>query len=66
MTPEVLEKMMRQIVPCRITITDMQSTFKLNQNKPDDVRLRAADGMKTSGIGQETEHLSALMRNPPE
>ena len=66
MTPEVLEKMMRQIVPCRITIADIQSTFKLNQNKPDDVRLRAADNMETSGIGQETSTLAALMRNPPE
>ncbi len=66
MTPEVLEKMMRQIVPCRITIADIQSTFKLNQNKPDDVRLQAADGMETSGIGVETTNLAALMRNPPE
>ena len=66
MTPEVLDKMMRQIVPCRMTITDVQSTFKLNQNKPDDVRLRAADGMETSGIGLETAALAALMRNPPD
>lgn len=66
MTPEVLEKMMRQIVPCRITISEIQSTFKLNQNKQDDVRLRAADGMEISGIGQETSNLATLMRNPPE
>lgn len=66
MTPEVLEKMMRQIVPCRLTITDLTSTFKLNQNKPDDVRLRAADAIETSGIGLETAALAALMRNPPE
>ena len=66
MTPEVLDKMMRQIVPCRMTITDVQSTFKLNQNKPDDVRLRAADGMAASGIGQETAALAALMRDPPK
>ncbi|MEJ6509524.1 MAG: FMN-binding negative transcriptional regulator [Octadecabacter sp.] len=66
MTPDVLEKMMRQIVPCRMTITDVQSTFKLNQNKPDDVRLRAADAMESSGIGMETATLAALMRNPPE
>lgn len=66
MTPEVLDKMMRQIVPCRITITDIQSTFKLNQNKPDEVRLRAADGMESSGIGIETSQLAALMRNPLE
>ena len=66
MTPDVLEKMMRQIVPCRMTITDVQSTCKLNQNKPDDVRLRAADAMESSGIGMETATLAALMRNPPE
>lgn len=66
MTPEVLEKMMRQIVPCRITVSDIQSTFKLNQNKPDDVRLRAADRMETSGIGQEKSNLATLMRAPPE
>lgn len=66
MTPEVLEKMMRQIVPCRLTVDDMQSTFKLNQNKPDDVRLRAADGMQSSGIGHETAALAALMRDPPK
>ncbi|WP_375279666.1 FMN-binding negative transcriptional regulator [Pseudooctadecabacter sp.] len=66
MTPDVLDRMMRQIVPCRMTITDLQSTFKLSQNKPDDVRLRAADGMETSGIGTDTATLAALMRNPPE
>jgi transcriptional regulator len=65
MTPDVLEKMMRQIVPCRLTITDMQSTFKLSQNKPDDVRQRAADGMTQSRIGMETAALAALMRDPP-
>lgn len=66
MTPDILDKMMRQIVPLRMTITDLQSTFKLNQNKPDDVRLRAAGAMETSGIGHETSALAALMRRPPE
>lgn len=66
MTPEILDKMMKQIVPCRLSISDLQSTFKLNQNKPDDVRLRAADAMENSGIGLETGSLAALMRNPPE
>lgn len=66
MTPEVLKKMMRQIVPCRMTITDMQSTFKLNQNKPDDVRLRAADAMAHSRIGMDTAALADLMRDPPK
>jgi transcriptional regulator len=66
MTPDVLAKMMRQIVPCRMTIKDVQSTFKLNQNKPDKVRLSAADGMAHSGIGMETATLAEMMRNPPE
>lgn len=66
MTPEVLEKMMRQIVPCRLTISDIQSTYKLSQNKPDDVRLRAADAMAQSGTGMETCTLAALMRDPPK
>ena len=66
MTPDVLDKMMRQIVPCRMTITDVQSTFKLSQNKPDDVRLRAADAMAQSGIGAQTAALADLMRAPPD
>jgi transcriptional regulator len=66
MTPDVLEKMMRQIVPCRMSVDDLKSTFKLNQNKPDEVRLRAADAMEASNTGQETAALAALMRNPPE
>jgi transcriptional regulator len=66
MTPDVLDRMMRQIVPCRLTLTDVQSTWKLNQNKPDDVRLRAADGMEASGLGVDTGTLAALMRDPPQ
>ena len=66
MTPEVLDRMMRQIIPCRMSVARIDSTFKLNQNKPDEVRLRAADAMATSGIGQETAALATLMRNPPE
>ncbi len=64
MTPEVLERMMRQIVPCRMTITAIDGTWKLNQNKPDDVRLRAADKVETSTMGSETQTLAHLMRHP--
>lgn len=62
MTPEVLDKMMRQIVPCRMTIEAVDGTWKLNQNKPDEVRLRAADHVDAYGMGQETRILAALMR----
>lgn len=62
MTPEVLDRMMRQIVPCRMKIESVDGTWKLNQNKPDEVRLRAADYMDAYGMGSETRILAALMR----
>ena len=65
MTPAVLERMMRQIVPCRLTVTQIDGTWKLNQNKPDDVRLRAADRIETSTTGRDTQALAHLMRHPP-
>lgn len=66
MTPDVLNRMMRQIVPCRMTVTKVAGTWKLNQNKPDDVRLRAADAIGANHIGQETALLGALMRGVGE
>jgi transcriptional regulator len=66
MTPEVLDRMMRQIVPCRMRVTEVQGTWKLGQNKDDAVRLRAADAVETAGQGQETAALAALMRQPPD
>lgn len=65
MTPDVLDKMMHQIVPCRLTVTQIKGTWKLSQNKPDDVRLRAADRIETSTTGVETQALAHLMRHPP-
>ena len=62
MTPDVLEKMMRQIVPCRMAIKGVDGTWKLNQNKPDAVRLQAADHVDAYGMGIETRLLAALMR----
>ncbi|MEL6883164.1 MAG: FMN-binding negative transcriptional regulator [Pseudomonadota bacterium] len=62
MTPDVLDRMMRQIVPCRLTVTGVDGTWKLNQNKPDDVRLRAAEQVEAFGIGTDTRLLAALMR----
>ena len=64
MTPGVMEKMMRQILPFRFEVEDIQGTWKLNQNKPDDVRLRAAEAIATDGIGSELDALAALMRDP--
>ncbi|MGR3520694.1 MAG: FMN-binding negative transcriptional regulator, partial [Roseovarius sp.] len=65
MTPEVLDRMMRQIVPCEMRIDEIAGTWKLGQNKPDDVRLRAADSAEAAALGQEAASLAGLMRIPP-
>jgi len=63
MTPDVLAKMMRQIVPCRMTITHVDGTWKMNQNKPDDVRLRAAGKVGSDGMGSEVAQLAKMMKD---
>lgn len=64
MTPEVLDKMMRMIVPCRMTVSDITATWKLGQNKDDAVRARAAT-LVPGGLGSELEALAGLMAAPP-
>ena len=59
---EALARLMRQIVPFRLVIEDVQGTWKLNQNKPDEARLRAADAMAASPLGMEMAALAAWMR----
>ena len=61
MTPEVLERMMRAILPFRLHIAEVNGTWKLNQNKDDAVRLRAADHIET-GLGIDLPTLADLMR----
>ncbi len=63
MTPAVMAKMLRQIVPVEMTIESVDSTFKLNQNGADSARLGAAAGLAAGGTpGMETAALVALMR----
>jgi transcriptional regulator len=62
MSEGVMDRMMRSIVPCMLEVTGVDGTWKLNQNKPDAVRLKAADHVALAGQGQETTALSALMR----
>jgi transcriptional regulator len=62
MSDGVMKRMMRQIVPCRMQVTGVDGTWKLNQNKPDGVRLAAADHVDAYGQGMELSMLSALMR----
>lgn len=63
MTAEVLDKMMRMIVPFRFTLTAVDGTWKLGQNKPDEVRIAAAHQMGEHGIGSEVDRIAALMRD---
>ncbi|WP_226783150.1 FMN-binding negative transcriptional regulator [Oceaniglobus trochenteri] len=65
MSDGLMERMMRQIAPCRLTITAVDSTWKLGQNKPDAARRNAAAQMAAQGIGQDTALLAALMDSPP-
>ncbi len=63
MTPDVLARLLRQIVPVEMTIESVDSTFKLNQNGPASARLGAAAALATGGTpGMETAALVALMR----
>ena len=61
MSDGVKDKMMRAILPFRLSIESIDGTWKLNQNKDDAVRLAAADQMET-GLGLELTALASLMR----
>jgi transcriptional regulator len=65
MTPGVMERMMRAIVPLRLSISAIDGTWKLSQNKGPAVRLAAADGLDATGDAQ-AQALARLMRDLPE
>lgn len=62
MTPDAMQRLMRMIIPCRMRVTGVEGTWKLGQNKPDEVRLSAAEQAGAYGFGSEAGLLSALMR----
>lgn len=66
MPADLMERMMRAIVPCRMRIGDVQGTWKLTQNKPDAVRLSAAEQLRVHGPGLEAAWLADLMRDAGE
>lgn len=65
MSDGALDRLMRAIVPFRLHLERIDATWKLNQNKPDEARLAAAEAMVASRIGQEIGPLARLMRDPP-
>ena len=62
MPEEALDRMMRQIVPVRLTIRDVQGTWKLGQNKTPEARAAAAEAMERSGVGSDPKAIAAMMR----
>ena len=64
MNDEALAKLMRMIVPVEMSVESVDGTWKLSQNKSDEVRMAAADGLAGSDVGVELAELAALMRNP--
>ena len=64
--PDRLAAMMRTIVPVELVVESVDGTWKLNQNKEDTVRQRAAERMGTDGFGQEVALLAELMQAVPE
>lgn len=61
MTPDVRQRMMRAILPFRLEIERIEGTWKLNQNKPDEQRLGAAEHIEGSA-GQDLKDLARLMK----
>ncbi|WP_375687685.1 FMN-binding negative transcriptional regulator [Pseudooceanicola sp. LIPI14-2-Ac024] len=62
MTEGLMDRMMRAIVPARLAVAEVDGTWKFSQNKPEDVRMAAADGVEAAG----DPALAALMRTPPD
>jgi transcriptional regulator len=63
MTPGTMARMMRMILPCRLVVARVDSTWKLSQNKPAAARTAAAAALDpgTPGLGQ-TALATAMMR----
>lgn len=59
---DVLDKLLRAILPVRLRITSIEGTWKLNQNKTDADRMAAAGHIETDGVGTELRTLAALTR----
>jgi transcriptional regulator len=62
MDPAMTPRLLSGIYGFEMHITTWRGTAKLGQNKPDDVRLRAADAVEDAG----NTALAAMMRNLPQ
>jgi transcriptional regulator len=64
MTEGAMPRMMRMILPFRFAVTGIDGTWKLNQNKPADVRARAAGALAKGDAGAQA--IAALMQSTSE
>jgi transcriptional regulator len=63
MTTGAMPRMMRMILPFRLRIASIDGTWKLNQNKPEDVRERAAAQLSQGSAAAQA--IAGLMRDLP-
>jgi transcriptional regulator len=63
MTEGVMERMMRMILPFRLTIASIDGTWKLNQNKPAEARHAAAAALANTAGETAATTLARLMRD---
>ncbi|MFN4156800.1 MAG: FMN-binding negative transcriptional regulator [Gemmobacter sp.] len=63
MTPGVLERMMRAILPVRLAVAAVHGTVKLNQNKTDEARAGAAAGIDAARLGLAAGEIARRMRD---
>jgi transcriptional regulator len=63
MSEGAMPRMMRMILPFRMRVQAVDGTWKLNQNKPDAVRDRAADALDRGN--DAARQIAALMRALP-
>ncbi|TMV54125.1 FMN-binding negative transcriptional regulator [Thioclava sp. BHET1] len=62
MTPGVMDRLMRMIVPFQLQIESVEGTWKLTQNKVAEARLGAATGLEAAAADPLATQLAALMR----
>lgn len=63
MSAGVFERMCRQILPIFMEVTTIDGTWKLSQNKPENVPAAAADRLSSEGFGSDMTALAELMRS---
>ncbi|PKP84621.1 MAG: negative transcriptional regulator [Alphaproteobacteria bacterium HGW-Alphaproteobacteria-2] len=62
MSPPAMPRMMRAILPFRLSVDAVEGTWKLSQNKPQVVRERAGDALARQPGAEGNAALAALMR----